>query len=78
MPDLKVDGGSSDPSIPKNHPAPYSSTPSDDARPIDKNFDISQIVPLSNDMHTTASIAAEVSAAAAAQASNEFCQMHEP
>ena len=34
--------------------------------------------PLSNEMHTAASIAAEVSAAAAAQASKEFCWMREP
>ena len=78
VPDLKADGGSSNLLIPQNHPAPYSSTPSCDARPMDKIFDISQIAPLSNDTQTTATIVAEVSAAAAAQASKEFCRIHEP
>ena len=78
VPNLKLDSGSSDPSIPPSHPAPYSSTPSRDARPMDKIFDISQISPLSNDSCAATSIATEVSAAAAAQASKEFCRMREP
>ena len=75
VPDMMVDGGSSDPSIPQKYPTPYSSTPSHDASPMDKIFDISQIAALSNDTHTTASMTAEVSAATAAQASKEFHQM---
>ena len=71
VPDLKVGGGSSNLSIPQNHPAPHSSTLSCDPRPLEKIFDISQIVPLSNETHTAASIAAEVSAATAAQASKQ-------
>ena len=78
VPDLKSDSGSSDLSIPPSHPAPYSSTPGHDARPMDKIFDVSQISPLSNDSRTTASIAAEVSAATAAQVLKEFHHMHEP
>ena len=72
VPNMKLDGGLSDLSIPQNCPAPYSSTPSRDARPMDKIFDICQILPLSNDSPTAASIAAKVSEAAAAQASKEF------
>ena len=78
VPDLKADGGSSDPPIPQNCPAPYSSIPSHYARPMDKIFDVSQIVPFSNDSHTAASIAAEVSAAAAVEALKEFHHIHEP
>ena len=77
MPDLKPDGGSSNPSVPPSHPAPYSSTPSHDARPMDKIFDVSQIFPLSNDSCGASSITAEVSAATAAQALKEFHHMRE-
>ena len=45
---------------------------------MNKTFDISQISPLMSDHQNVATIAAEVSAAAAAQASREFCQMCEP
>ena len=43
-----------------------------------KPSNISQIQPLSGSHQDAVSIAAEVSAAAAAQASKEFCHMHEP
>ena len=45
VPDLKVDGGSSNPAIPQNHPAPHSLTPSHDPRPLEKIYDVSQITP---------------------------------
>ena len=45
---------------------------------MDKTIDVSRILPLAGDPHNAVSIAAEVSAAAAAQASKEFHCMHEP
>ena len=44
----------------------------------DRTFDVSTSAPLVDDSRNVATIAAEVSAAAAAQASKEFCRMHEP
>ena len=77
VPDLKLDGGSGDP-LNSSHTVPHSSTPYHDAKPMDKTIDVSQILPLAGDPLDAASIAAEVSAAAAAQASKEFHHMHEP
>ena len=70
-PDLKLD------TDPENQPdtgqsIPCSSTPHHGAKPINQIFDISHIPPLSNSPQDTATIAAEDSAAAAAQASKEF------
>ena len=76
VPDLKLDGGSGD-SLNSSHAVPCSSMPYRDAKPIDKTIIVSQILPLVGDPHNAASIAAEVSAAAAAQPSKEFCHMHE-
>ena len=77
VPDLK---SSTDPKDPTNssHAIPFSSTPFPDTKPINKTFDVSQISPLTNNHQDVATIAAEVSAGAAAQASKEFCCMHEP
>ena len=44
----------------------------------DRTFDVSPMAPLVNDSKDAATIAAEVSAAAAVQASKEFCRMREP
>ena len=44
----------------------------------DRTFDVSPMAPLANDSKDAATIAAEVSAAAAVQASKEFCRMREP
>ena len=57
---------------------PVTSMPFHDNKAMNKTFDISQISPLMTDHQNAATIAAEVSAAAAAQASREFSQMHEP
>ena len=48
------------------------------AIPSDRTFDISPMAPLANDSKDAATIVAEVSAAAAVQASKEFCRMCEP
>ena len=58
----------------------FTSTPHCIASPIpsDKTFDVSSVAPLANSSKDTATIAAEVSAAAAAQASKEFHRMREP
>ena len=48
------------------------------AIPSDRTFDVSPIAPLANDSKNAATIAAEVSAAAAAQASKEFHRIQEP
>ena len=55
-----------------------SSTPHHGAKPINQTFDISHIPPLTGSPQDTAAIAAEVSAAAAAQASKEFHWMWDP
>ena len=59
------------------HPPHYSSTPY--RVPIrDRNFDVKPSAPLVNESRQVANIAAEVSAAAAVQASKEFQRMQEP
>ena len=55
-----------------------SSTPHRGTRPRDQTFDISHIPNLTSFPHDAAAIAAEVSAAAVAQASKEFCRMRDP
>ena len=58
----------------------YTSTPHRvaSAVPSDRTFDVSPMAPLVHDSKDAAMIAAEVSAAATAQASKEFHRMHEP
>ena len=58
----------------------YTSTPYHAAGslPSNKTFDVSPMAPLISNNQDAATIAAEVSAAAAAQALQEFCRMHEP
>ena len=77
MPDLKLGADPDDP-INSSHAIPFSSTPFCDTKPVNKTFDVSQISPLTGNPQDVATIAAEVSAAAAAQASKEFHHMHEP
>ena len=60
------------PHVPKHPSTPYRVILSD------RTFDVSTSAPLVDDSRNVATIAAEVSAAAAAQASKEFCRMHEP
>ena len=60
------------------HERPITSTPFRDDKAMNKTFDISQISPMMSSHQDMVTIAAEVSAAAAAQASREFCQMWEP
>ena len=61
--------------IPKYTSMPYRAT---NAVPSDRTFDVSPVAPLVQDSKDAAMIAAEVSAAAAAQASKEFHRMREP
>ena len=74
VPDLKSDADSDDQ---QNSPPTtlHSSTPHCGAKPTNQTFDISWIPNLTGGPQDAAAIAAEVSAAAAAQASKEFCQM---
>ena len=63
------------PNVPK-----FTCTPHHVASAIlsDKTFDVSPMAPLANSSKDAATIAAEVSAAATAQALKEFCKMREP
>ena len=72
MPDLKSDTDSDDQQN-LSQANPRSSTPHHGAKPINKMFDVSHILPLTGSRQDAAAIAAEVSVAA--QASKEFCQM---
>ena len=76
MPDLKSDADSDDQ---QNSPPTtwHSSTPHCGAKPMNQTFDISHILNLTGGPQNTAAIAAEVSAAVAAQASKEFRQMRD-
>ena len=71
VPDLKL---GTNPKDQRNtgHKVPVTSTPFRDTKAMNKTFDISQISPLLSDHQNAATIAAEVLAAAAAQASKEF------
>ena len=62
------------------HMPKYTSMPhrAANAVPSDRTFDVSPVAPLAQDSKDAATIAAEVSAAATAQASKEFRRMHEP
>ena len=77
MPDLKLDADSDD----QQNSSPttlHSSTPHCGAKLMNQTFNISQIPNLTCGPQDAAAITAEVSAAAAAQASKEFCQMRDP
>ena len=79
MPDLKSDDADSeDQQRSSPNTIPRSSTPHRGARPMNRTFDVSHIPNLTNVPHDAAAIAAEVSAAAAAQASKEFRKMRDP
>ena len=86
-PDMKFGGGRSSLSLPVilprlsdisgiSHAPKYSSTPYPDA-PRDRTFDVGPSAPLIDESRNAATVAAEVSAAAAVQASKEFCRMCE-
>ena len=76
VPDLKSDADSQDqPNMGQD--IPHSSTPHHGAKPINWTFDISHIPPMTGSPQDAAAIVAEVSAAAAAQASKEFHQMQD-
>ena len=77
VPDLKLGADPKD-QMNSSHKMPFALTPYHDTKAVNKTFDISQISPLNSDHQNAATIAAEISAAAAAQASREFCHMHEP
>ena len=68
------------PNEPKFTMPKFTSTPYSVASAVlsDRTFDVSPVAPLAHDSKDAATKAAEVSAAAAAQASKEFCRMHEP
>ena len=72
MPDLKLGADPKD-QIKIGHKMPVTSMPFCDDKAVNKTFDISQISPVMSSHQDTVTIAAEVSAAAAAQASREFC-----
>ena len=65
------------PHIPSTH---HTSTPfcMPSTVPHNRTFDVSSMAPLASNTQDAATIVAEVSAAAAAQASKEFCRMREP
>ena len=73
MPDLKLATDPKD-QIKIGHEMPVTSTPFRDDKAMNKTFDISQISPVMSSHQDMVTIAAEVSAAAATQASREFCQ----
>ena len=77
MPDLKSDADSEDQST-VGQDVLQSSTPHRGAKPMNQTFDISHIPPMTGSPQDAAAIAAEVSVAAAAQASKEFHQMRDP
>ena len=77
VPDLRSDTDSEDQST-TGQDILHSSTPHHGAKPINQNFDISHIPPMTGSPHDAAAITAEVSAAAAAQASKEFHWMQDP
>ena len=60
------------------HKVPITLTPFHDGNAMNKTFDASQISPMMSSHQDVVTIAAEVSAAAAAQTSREFCRMREP
>ena len=78
MPDLKSDDADSEDLHTLPPTTPHSSTPHHGKRPRNETFDISHIPNLTNVPHDAVAIAAEVSAAAAAQASKEFRRMRDP
>ena len=65
--------------IPTPGPTPKASTPHCGMSNLNRTFNFSQILPFTSDTHQdAATITAEVSAAAAVQASKEFHHMCEP
>ena len=78
VPDLKLDDADSEDQTTSGQNIPHSSTPHHGAKPMNRTFDISHIPPMMVSPQDAAAITAEVSAAAAAQASKEFCQMWDP
>ena len=78
VPDLKLDDADSEDQTTSVQNIPLSSTPHRGAKPMNRTFDISHIPPMTGSPQDTAAITAEVSAAAAAQASKEFCWMWDP
>ena len=81
-PDLKSDANLGNQVPPSSHNLPHSSTPyctsAIPTNPLNRTFNISGILPLSGNPQDAATIVAEVSAAAVAQASKEFWHMWEP
>ena len=78
VPDLKPDDADSEDQMTSGQNIPHSSTPHRGAKPMNRTFDISHIPPMTGSPQDAAAITAEVSAAAAAQASKEFCRMRDP
>ena len=75
MPDLKSDDADSEDQQRSPPTILHSSTPHRGARPMNQTFDVSHILNLTSVPHDATAIAAEVLAAAAAQASKEFRRM---
>ena len=78
MPELKSDDADSEDQQRSSPTILHSSTPHRGARPMNRIFDVSHIPNLTSVPHDVAAIAAEVSAAVAAQASKEFHKMRDP
>ena len=78
VPDLRLDDADSEDQSTSGQNIPRSSTPHCGAQPMNQTFDISHIPPMTSSLQDAAAIAAEVSVAAAAQASKEFCWMQDP
>ena len=78
MPDLKSDDADSEDLQTLPPTIPRSSTPHRGKRPRNETFDVSHIPNLASVPHDVVAIAAEVSAAVAAQASKEFRRMQDP
>ena len=74
MPDLKL-GANPKSQTKIDHKVPITSTPFCYTNAMNKTFDVSQISPMITSHQDVVTIAAEVSAAAATQASREFHRM---
>ena len=77
VPDLRLDADSEDQPM-TGQDIPHSSTPHRGAKPMNWTFDISHIPSMTGSPQDTAAIAAEVSAAVAAQALKEFRWIRDP
>ena len=78
VPDLRLDDADSEDQSTSGQNIPRSSTPHRGAQPMNQTFDVSHIPSMTGSPQDAAAITAEVSVAAAAQASKEFHRMRDP